>query len=241
MAYEVTKLVHGRPYRYRVRSERDPVSGKLRNRWTYLGRADAADRAEPIRTRRNARTALLDALYRLFATNDPDAVTAAAVAAEAGLANGTFYRYFRNKQDAIMALLERVRDESSAGASLTAVPADRAAARRTLREWTHVKLRSPERHGGLIRALYVLSSHDAALLALRRDRRQAFVDGLQTYLALLVARGFAQVDDPAGTAHTIVALMDGTIREAVVLQPLDDARIAATIDMIERAVFGRLD
>ena len=35
--------------------------------------------------------------------------------------------------------------------------------------------------------------------------------------------------------------MDGTIREAVVLQPLDDARIAATIDMIERAVFGRLD
>jgi hypothetical protein len=40
MAYEVTKLVNGRPYRYRVRSERDPDTGKTRNRWTYLGRGD---------------------------------------------------------------------------------------------------------------------------------------------------------------------------------------------------------
>ena len=64
MAYEVTKLVNGRPYRYRVRSERDPESGKVRNRWTYLGRVDANRPHAAVKPRPNAREALLDSLER---------------------------------------------------------------------------------------------------------------------------------------------------------------------------------
>ncbi len=78
MAYEVTKLVNGRPYRYRVRSERDPDTGKVRNRWTYLGRGDATGPAPVAKPRPNARAALLDALERLLDRSDPADVTAAA-------------------------------------------------------------------------------------------------------------------------------------------------------------------
>ena len=92
MAYEVTKLVNGRPYRYRVRSERDPATGKTRNRWTYLGRVDAGRGPATLKPRPNAREALLDALERLLDRSEPGDVTAAAVSVEAGLAHGTFYR-----------------------------------------------------------------------------------------------------------------------------------------------------
>jgi len=243
MAYEVTKLVHGRPYRYRVRSERDPDSGKLRNRWTYLGRADAD--AEPgrgpVRVRRNAREALLDALERLFATQDPDRVTAAAVAAEAGVAHGTFYRYFRSKQDAIAALIERVRGEVSERDGLDAVPESRDEARRTFRLWAETVVRAKERHGPLFRALYTLWSRDETLLAQRRERRNASIDRMRGYLETLVAKDFATIDDPSGTALGLAALIDGIFRETLHVAPLDDARITATIDLMERAVFGRLD
>ncbi|HEV8022739.1 MAG TPA: TetR/AcrR family transcriptional regulator, partial [Candidatus Lustribacter sp.] len=110
MAYEVTKLVNGRPYRYQVRSERDPASGKLRNRWTYLGRGDPGAKPGPAKPRPNARQALLDALERLLDRSDPGDVTAAAVSLEAGLAHGTFYRYFHNRVDAIRALADDLRE-----------------------------------------------------------------------------------------------------------------------------------
>jgi AcrR family transcriptional regulator len=241
MSYEVTKLVHGRPYRYRVRSERDAVTGKMRNRWTYLGRADADARAEPVRTRRNAREALLDALERLFATEDPDRVTAAAVAAEAGVAHGTFYRYFRSKQDAIAALIDRVRGEVSERDGLDSVPEARDEARRAFRVWAETVIRAKERHGALFRALYTLWSRDETLLAQRRERRNASIDRMRGYLERLIAKGFVTIADPGGTALGLAALIDGIFRETLHVAPLDDARIAATIDLMERAVFGRLD
>jgi AcrR family transcriptional regulator len=223
-----------------VRSERDAVTGKFRNRWTYLGRADAAERPAPPRVRRNARAALLDALERLFASVDPDAVTAAAIATEAGVAHGTFYRYFRNKQDAIVALVERVADAANERDALEAIPASRDAARVALRTWAERLLRKPERHGALFRALYTLSSQDAALLAHRRERREAFIRRLRAFLEMTVACGFATIDDPDGTALAIRSMIDGLFREALQIEPLDDARIAACVGVIERAVFGRL-
>jgi AcrR family transcriptional regulator len=241
MAYEVTKLVHGRPYRYRVRSERDAATGKMRNRWTYLGRADADDRPSPVRTRRNAREALLDALERLFATADPDRVTAAAVAAEAGVAHGTFYRYFRSKQDAIVALIERVRGEVSERDELDVVPESRDEARRAFRVWAETVIRAKERHDALFRALYTLWSRDETLLAQRRERRSASIDRMRGFLETLVANDFAAIIDPGGVALALAALIDGIFRETLHVAPLDDARIASTIDVMERAIFGRLD
>ncbi len=242
MAYEVTKVVRGRPYRYRVQSERDETTGSFRNRWTYLGRGDTATDRPAARPRRNAREALLDALERLLEREEPDAVTAAGISAEAGLAHGTFYRYFTNKRAAIDALFGRVRSErASTFSPLEQAPADAAGARQAVRDFSDALLRSPIRHRGAIRALYALTARDPALRALKRERREFFVQQLTAYLAMLGKRGYAPIIDAAGTASALVAMIDGMFREAIVVAPLDEAQIAAAVAVIERAVFGRLD
>lgn len=59
--------------------------------------------------RRKAATelAIARAAARLFAARGPDGTTAEEIARDAGVALRTFYRYFRNKQDAVAPLLAR--------------------------------------------------------------------------------------------------------------------------------------
>jgi AcrR family transcriptional regulator len=240
MAYEVIKTVNGRPYRYRVRSERDAETGKFRNRWTYLGRADANVSSAPVRPRRNARTALLDGLERLLLSGDPEAVTAAAISTEAGVAHGTFYRYFRNKNEAIVALFERLRSaRQSEHAALEAVPESAEDARRALRGWLDALLREKGNHAALMRVLLGLAAHDEALAAHQRTRRVEAAERLRVYLVTLDERGFVHTSDAAAMATVLVAMIGGIFREAILREPLDDARIAAAIELIEAAVFAR--
>jgi len=241
MAYEVTKLVHGRPYRYRVRSERDPATGKTRNRWTYLGRADA-EQPSTVRVRRNARETLLDAVETLLATVPPDEVSAAAISSAAGLAHGTFYRYFKNRNEALLALFDRVRIESSGGDEMfDGVPASRADARADLRAWATMLVRKSERHGATMRAVYILSSRDEELMAYRQARRATVLRRVGAYLAVVYERGFAPAVDAAATAAVLFAMIEGLVRDALFGGGFDEARAAAAVDLIERAVFGTLD
>ncbi len=84
--------------------------GKVRGRWTYLGRVTGSGTEPPKRTTRElTRERLLTALEALLERHDYAAVTAAEIAEEAGLAHGTFYRYFRDKGAALREAIERVR------------------------------------------------------------------------------------------------------------------------------------
>jgi AcrR family transcriptional regulator len=195
-----------------------------------------------VRPRRNARAALLDALARLFETREPDEVTAAAVSTEAGVAHGTFYRYFANKNEAIVALLDRLREESDHQVdALAAAPRSRAAARSALRAWLENAFRKPERHGGVMRAMYFLSSKDPGVAEIRRVRREALVVRLTAYLTMLVERGFATVADPRASAAVLANMFDGIFRALVLAESVDGAQIAAATDLIEAAIFGRLE
>jgi AcrR family transcriptional regulator len=240
MAYEVTKVVNGRPYRYRVRSERDPASGKTRNRWTYLGRGDATGATVTARPRPNAREALLDALERLLDRSDPGDVTAGAVSVEAGLAHGTFYRYFPNLVAAIRALGDRLRSERAAELGLIdESPADRDAARTALRGWTGVLLRARAEHFGLVRALYALAARDPELRAAVVERRELNARRLAAWLRALCDRGIIALPDPEAAGSVLYAMLDGFGREGLAAgEPLDEGRVVAAIDLVERAVFG---
>jgi AcrR family transcriptional regulator len=242
MTYEVTKLVNGRPYRYRVRSERDPATGKSRNRWTYIGRGDTGRGPAQPKPRANAREALLDALERLLDRSDAADVTAGAVSVEAGLAHGTFYRYFRNRVDAIRALAERLRSARAAELGLIdEVPADAVAARAALRGWTAVLLRARTEHPGLIRALYSLSASDAELRAALHERRDSYSRRLTAWLEALAERGIIAlaVSEAAGTV--LFAMLDGIGRGALVAGvALEENHVTAAVDLVERAVFGTL-
>jgi len=243
MAYEVTKLVNGRPYRYRVRSERDPVSGKTRNRWTYLGRADAGRPHVAVKPRPNAREALLDALERLLDRSDPGEVTAAAVSVEAGLAHGTFYRYFTNRVSAIRALADRLRSAKAAQfGSIDAPPAAASAARAALRAWTQGVLSARTEHPGLVRAVYALAARDPEIRAALLERRDGHARKLVAWLRDLAERGIIVLPDAEAAGDVLFAMLDGVGREAVAAgEPLEERHVAAAVDLIERAVFGRLD
>jgi AcrR family transcriptional regulator len=242
MAYEVTKLVNGRPYRYRVRSERDPASGKVRNRWTYLGRGDAGRAPSVAKPRPNAREALLDALERLLERSEPGAVTAAAVSVEAGLAHGTFYRYFRNRVDAIRALADRLRDARAVELRLLdQPPANAAEARAALRAWTGALLRARSGHPGLVRAWYALAARDPEIRAAGRERRDTYARVLAVWLRDLAGRAIVRLADPGAEGAVLFAMLDGIGHQAVAAgEPLDESRIVAVIDLVERAVFGVL-
>jgi AcrR family transcriptional regulator len=242
MAYEVTKLVNGRPYRYRVQSERDAATGKTRNRWTYLGRGDAGRVPAMAKPRPNAREALLDALERLLDRSDPGDVTAAAVSVEAGLAHGTFYRYFRNRVDAIKALTDRLRRARAVELGLLdRPPADAIAARAALRSWCGGLLRTRTEHHGLVRALYALAARDPEIRAALIERREGTAQRLAAWLRDLSVRSIIALPASEATGAVLFAMLDGIGRDAVAAgEALEEARIAAAVDLVERAVFGAL-
>jgi len=243
MAYEVTKTIGGRAYRYRVESVVDQATGKRRNRWTYLGRAGGAPaRRAPAAKRGQARERLLDALVRLLAQRDFAAITADAVATEAGLAHGTFYRHFRDKRDALLAAFERLRERR--GPVMAALRDDVATvdeARAGLREWVGAILRGQADEPALLRAYYGLATRDAEIGRERRERRAGIVRRIAEHLRALTVRGLATLHDPDATAAALFAMVDGFFRDALFDGAvLDEPKIAAAQDVTERAVFGEI-
>ncbi len=68
MAYEVTKQIKGRDYRYRVEGIHDPATGRTRTHWQYLGRIDGDDVIAPARPHvaRVTRDEIVEATARLL-------------------------------------------------------------------------------------------------------------------------------------------------------------------------------
>jgi TetR/AcrR family transcriptional repressor of nem operon len=242
MAYEVVKTIGSRQYRYRVQSERDPQTGKPRNRWTYLGRVTSEHDVATVRaTRPNSRLRLLDAAAELLAAGDASAVTVDAIAAAAGVAHGTFYRYFRDRSDALEQLARHIRATrmSADDELLVDDVASLEAARAGARAWIVDRLRTARAKRPALSAWYALMASDARLSAYREERRAATEARLRAHITALNARGFMRVADPAATAAMLGALIDGIIRTALLEHDqLDDAGIAAAADIVERALFA---
>ncbi len=83
------------------------------------------------RARERTRTLLLDAALRVFARQGAGAAAIQEIAAEAGVANGTFYNYFRNRDELVAAasarLAERFFEEITVSSARIIDPAERVA------------------------------------------------------------------------------------------------------------------
>lgn len=242
MAYEVVKTIGSRQYRYRVQSERDPQTGKSRNRWTYLGRVPGEPGVVKAREpRRNARLRLLEAAGALLAAGDASAVTVDAIASAAGVAHGTFYRYFPHRSAALEELARHMR--STAGLDdddlLRDDVATRDEARAGVRRWVTDKLRFAREHRASVRAWHALIASDPRLAAYREERREATLARLHQHIERLSALGYARVGDAQATAAGLLALFDGIVRSSLLERDrLDDAGIFAAADIAERAIFA---
>ena len=187
MAYEVIKRVSGRAYRYRVESFRDPETRRVRGRWTYLGRVDPADAGLPERpAKASSRDRLLDAVARLLATTDPELLSAGAIAHEAGVAYGTFYRYFTGRAHAVReALLRRGPSLGNVAARFGEPPGTRASERERIASWLREIADVGRRERGVVRAWHVYSNADEAVVRARREAVDAAVDRVTAYLDAL--------------------------------------------------------
>jgi len=178
------------------------------------------------------------ALGRLLERVDYSEVTAGAVAAEAGLAHGTFYRYFKDTQDALRAAVEQVRE----AVDRTALVADRpvgtlAEERERVRRWAEAAMRAPVDRPGLVRAWLAVSERDPAMAARKNERRLQTQAELSGYIERLIAAGLTRVPDAAGLASALLSLVHGTVRESAAGVPLTDGGVEGVLLVVDRAVF----
>jgi AcrR family transcriptional regulator len=242
MAYTVSKTINGRTYLYRVERQRDPQDGRVRNRWTYLGRATTAagEVAAPRRAARGStRQRLIAATERLLERNAGD-VTPSAIAAEAGVAHGTFYRHFRDRRAALEALVDHLRATRGAvDEGLDDDVATREAARAGIRAWLIRKLALMHERPEFLAGFYRLAAGDVKLAAWRAERRDEMLLRFGDHLAALVRRGLADLPDPRATARILYTVYDGLYRQFIVDgNPVDERVTQAAADAVERIVFA---
>jgi len=184
----------------------------------------------------------LDAVERLLEDGDHRKLTAGAVAREARVAHGTFYRYFKDRGDALHQVLDRIAEEAErlrgdfSAAELGSLEDERARLRLRCEE----ALRKRSAHRGLMRAWFALSAMDSRIAQLRRERIERAVVAWSAYLDRLRARGYACfTSESRDVAVVLLTLLEAAMRRAVVdEEALDEGGIAATVEMVERAVFG---
>jgi len=194
MAYEVVKTISGRPYRYRVESRRDPESGRVKNKWTYLGKGEPS---APVVKRRGGaeetRASLIAAFVSLVETLVWAKVTPGAIARAAGLAPATFYRHFRDRNE----LVTICTDEANARlderlgelqALCTTLEAERARVHAWVIDLFERRTASP----GILR----LWTELAVMVRMRELRRSARVTAFAAYIEELRERGFAPIVGP---------------------------------------------
>jgi AcrR family transcriptional regulator len=240
LAHEVVKRVGDRAYRYRVESYRDRETGKVRGRWTYLGRVAVDATVAPLRpARERTRDRLLAALERLLEDAEYADVSAGQIAEAAGLAHGTFYRYFRDKHAALREAIERVREavdreRVALGGPIGTVTEERD----RVRAWADAVLHAPIDRRGLLRAWLAVSDADPEVAERRTQRRAASVAAFTDYLQRGAAAGTIVVDDAAALAVALLSLFDGVLRIVASDRDPGAQLRAGVIAVFDRAIFG---
>jgi AcrR family transcriptional regulator len=162
------------------------------------------------------------------------------VAAEAGLAHGTFYRYFSDKRAVFTAALERTRDElERARPSFDPPLGTLAEERARVRAGVEAILRKPSLNPGVVRAYFDVLEDDEALRTARRERLRERVAALSAYLERLRASNIIELADPAAIASALLALVDAVFRDAVVSgTAVEGVTVAGVVAVFDRAIFA---
>jgi AcrR family transcriptional regulator len=221
MAYQVTKRVGNRAYRYEVTTHRDPQSGRRKTVWTYLGRdPQTGEAAGPARS--TVRDAVLDALTALLSESGYEGITVDALARRAAISKATFYRHFKDKREAFFALFERTGDRLNP-ASVFRLEGDADAERAKICEQVRRIATHPPIRNGLARAFVEMQFKDPEI-ARRWEEFAGFRERLwRDYIESVNRRGIGYGDDPATLAQVLSILAEG-VRQLVALRgsTLDD-------------------
>jgi AcrR family transcriptional regulator len=233
LAYEVIKRVSGRAYRYRVESFRDPETRRVRGRWTYLGRVDAADAGLPERpVKLSSRDRLLDAVGRQLETADAETLSAGSIAREAGVAYGTFYRYFTDRAHAVReSLLRNGPALGDVGAVFGQPAGTQASERDRVAAWLRDAAETARRRRGVMRAWHIYSNADEAVIRARSETVDSAVATLAAYFDRLRAAGVTALSSPSFAAYALVALVVALGRDTALEGSVSSAKVDGLITL----------
>lgn len=160
------------------------------------------------RQERAAATAeqLLTAARVVFETKGYQATTVGAITKAANTAHGTFYLYFKNKEDAFAKVMASVVSEmfQQAGAPWT------DDARETLDRATRSFFAVFQAHRGLWRCLLEGMHQSKAIETMWLELRRPFIDRIARNLERSVAAGVARPMNTEVAAHALVAMTEWT-------------------------------
>jgi AcrR family transcriptional regulator len=230
----VIKRVGGRAYRYRVESYRDPETRRVRGKWTYLGRVEGEGTLSPERQARpSSRSRLLDALERLLETHDTTNLSTGMVAHEAGLAYGTFYRYFKDLDHIVReAVLRHDATSARLREALAVDLGDADTERDKVVAWLEEVVASAQAKPGLVRAWHIASNVDAAVVAERQARFDRDVESFVAYMKRLKDAGLGEVSSPQFNAYALVALITAVVRECAVEKTFNEDKLAGIVEVV---------
>jgi AcrR family transcriptional regulator len=186
---------------------------------------------------------LLDAARDVFAERGYQAATVGAITARANTAHGTFYLYFRNKQDAFAAVMASVTDELYREADLASSAADaRSALESSIRGFLDAFVRHRKLWRSLLEASFTNREVEAVWLALR----SRFVDRIERDLRALGDAGMTRELDPGLVANALGGMVEWAATTQFVLESGPVGRsvedtAAALADLWHAAVFGRTE
>jgi AcrR family transcriptional regulator len=166
-----------------------------------------AERAPTKRQQQAAATQeqLLAAARDVFGERGYQAATVGAITSCANTAHGTFYLYFRNKQDAFAAVMASVTDELYREADLHAPGLD---PRSALEASIHRFLDGFVRHRRLWRSLLEASFTNPAIEAVWLSLRGRFVDRIEHDLRALQGAGAVRDVDASLAANALGGMVE---------------------------------
>jgi AcrR family transcriptional regulator len=151
---------------------------------------------------------LVDAARQVFEVKGYQATSVAAITEAAGTAHGTFYLYFKNKEDAFAQLIGGVLDELYEQTLTELDPAAHAYDPTVARERVAAFLRVAEAQGRLWRALLEAILESDAVQATWLAARARFHEGLAARLRIYRARGQLRDLDPDLTAAALAGMLE---------------------------------
>jgi AcrR family transcriptional regulator len=167
--------------------------------------AESGSRLE--RKRARNREALIAAARRLFVRDGFEKTTIAAIAAEADLGFGTFYRYFPDKESALRAVLAEADREMQA-----VVVADGEAsisAGEALTDLTARFVQAAGRHRRLFALWWSLSMRGGTKAKFLPEGEKAMPVTLRAALERIIARGIAAGEFLPGDASLLASIVAG--------------------------------
>ena len=172
---------------------------------------------------------LLLAAHEVFAERGYQAATVGAITTQANTAHGTFYLYFRNKEDAFAKVVESVvlemYDHTWSVEHLRGSP--REVVEHTLRGYLEVFVR----HAGIWRCLLEGAFTTPSIEGAWRELRGGFISRIARSLTELNEAGLIRDVDVDLTANALGGMVEWAATTQFVLRmpPVDDATFEATL------------